>query len=68
VQTTAEMIIDPTLADPLERVLHRASASLLAIDIDIYEQPIHHRRRCVVLEDFARHHVAAVTGRIADRE
>ena len=41
---------------------------LLAIDFDVDEQLIHHRRGVVVLEALVRHHVAPVAGRIADRE
>ena len=41
---------------------------LLAIDFDVDEQLVHHPRGGVVLEAFMRHHVAPVTGRIADRE
>ena len=42
--------------------------AFLAIDFDVDEQLVHHRRGGVVLEAFVRHHVAPVTGRIADRK
>ena len=41
---------------------------LLAIDLDVDEQLVHHARGRLVLEAFVRHHVAPVTGRVADRE
>ena len=41
---------------------------LLAIDLDVDEQLVHHRRGGVVLEALVRHHVAPVAGGVADRE
>ena len=41
---------------------------LLTVDLDVDEQLVHHPRGGVVLETFVRHHVAPVTGGIADRE
>ncbi len=41
---------------------------LLAIDFDVDEQLVHHARGGVILETLMRHHVAPMTGRIADRE
>ncbi len=41
---------------------------LLAVDFDIDEQLVHHRRRRLVLEGLVRHHVAPVAGGIADRQ
>src|SRR5262249_11695994 len=40
----------------------------LAIDLDVDEQLVHHRRRRLVLEALVRHDVAPVAGRIADRQ
>ena len=42
--------------------------SLLAIDLDVDEQPVHQLSRRRVFEGLVRHHMAPVTGRIADRE
>jgi hypothetical protein len=42
--------------------------TLLAVDLDVDEQPVHHRRHLGVLETVVRHHVAPVAGRIADRQ
>ncbi len=41
---------------------------LLAIDLDVDEQVVHHARGRLVLETLVRHHVAPVARRIADRE
>ncbi len=41
---------------------------LLAVDLDVDEQLVHHARRRLVLEALVRHHVAPVTSRVADRE
>ena len=41
---------------------------LLAVDLDVDEQLVHHRRRRVVLEALVRHDVAPVAGGIADRQ
>jgi len=41
---------------------------LLAVDLDVDEQRIHHLGGGVVLEALVRHHVAPVAGRVADRE
>ena len=41
---------------------------LLAVDLDVDEQLVHHARRRLVLEALVRHHVAPVAGRVADRE
>ena len=41
---------------------------LLAVDLDVHEPVVHERRRLLVLEGLVRHHVAPVTGRVADRE
>ena len=42
--------------------------SLLAVDLDAHERRVHRRRHVVVLERLVRHHVAPVTGRVADAE
>ena len=42
--------------------------ALLAVDLDVDERRVHHRRGRLVLERLVRHDVAPVTGRIADRE
>ena len=42
--------------------------ALLAIDFDVDEQLIHHRRGRFVLETLVRHHVAPVAGGVSDRE
>ena len=41
---------------------------LLAVDLDVDEQPVHHGRRRVVLEALVGHDMAPVAGGIADRE
>ena len=41
---------------------------LLAVDLDVDEQLVHHARGRLVLEALVRHHVAPVAGRVADRE
>ena len=41
--------------------------SLFAVDLDVDEQLVHHRRGRRVLERFVRHHVAPVARRVADR-
>ena len=41
---------------------------LLAVDLDVDEQAVHHRRHLGILEAVVRHHMAPVTGRIADRQ
>ena len=41
---------------------------LLAIDLDVDEEVVHHRRDRRVLEAFMRHHVAPVARGVADRE
>ena len=41
---------------------------LLAVDFDVDEQLVHHRRGRFVLEGFVRHHVAPVAGGVADRQ
>ena len=41
---------------------------LLAVDLDVDEQLVHHARGGVVLEALVRHDVAPVAGRVADRE
>ena len=41
---------------------------LLAVDLDVDEQPVHHGRRRGVLEALVRHDVAPVAGGVADRE
>ena len=42
--------------------------ALLAVDFDVDEQLVHHRRGGVVLEALVRHDVAPVAGGVADRE
>ncbi len=42
--------------------------ALLAIDLDVDEQLVHHRRDFGILERLVRHDVAPVAGRVADRE
>ena len=42
--------------------------TFFAIDLDVDEAGIHHRRDGFVFETFMRHHVAPVTGGITDRE
>jgi hypothetical protein len=42
--------------------------ALLAIDLDVDEQAVHHRRHALVLEGFVGHDVAPVAGRIAYRK
>ena len=41
---------------------------LLAVDLDVHEQAVHHSRGRGVLEGLVRHDVAPVAGRIADRQ
>jgi len=41
---------------------------LFAVDLDVHEQAIHHRRGLGVLEGFVGHHVAPMAGRIAHRQ
>ena len=41
---------------------------LLAIDLDVDEELVHHRRGRLVLEALMRHHMAPVAGRVADRQ
>ena len=41
---------------------------LLAVDLDVHEQVVHHAGRRVVLEALVRHDVAPVAGGIADRQ
>ena len=41
---------------------------LLAVDLDVDEQVVHHRRHLGVLEALVGHHVAPVAGRVAHRE
>ena len=41
---------------------------LLAVDLDVHEQPVHQLRGLGVLERLVRHHVAPVAGGVADRE
>jgi hypothetical protein len=41
---------------------------LLAVHLDADEALVHERRGCLVLERLALHHVAPVTGRVADAE
>jgi len=48
----------------VERIDIRA---LLAVDLDAYEQLVHQRRRALVLERLTLHHMAPVTGGVADR-
>ena len=42
--------------------------ALLAIDLDVDEELVHDRGTGRILEGFVCHHVAPVTGRVADRE
>ena len=42
--------------------------ALLAVDLDVDEELVHHARGVVVLETLVRHHVAPVAGRVADGE
>ena len=42
--------------------------ALLPIHLDIHEQLVHDSGCCRIFERFVRHHVAPVTGRVADRE
>ena len=42
--------------------------TLLAVDLDVDEQLVHHPRRRLVLEALVRHDVAPVTGGVADRK
>ena len=42
--------------------------TLLAVDLDVDEQAVHHRRGRVVLEALVGHDVAPVAGGVADRE
>src|SRR5262245_5902410 len=42
--------------------------TLLAVDFDVDEEVVHYCRSGVVLEALVRHHMAPVTGGIADRE
>ncbi len=42
--------------------------ALLAVDLDVDEEIVHHRRSRLVLEAFVRHHMAPVAGGIADRQ
>ena len=42
--------------------------SLLAVDLHVDEQLVHHRRGRRVLEGLVGHHVAPVAGRVADRQ
>ena len=60
----------PLLAESRERILVKAVdiGPLLAVDLDVHEEPIHQCRSLRVLEAFPRHHVAPVAGRIARRE
>ena len=41
---------------------------LLAVDLDVDEEAVHHLRDLGILERLVRHHVAPVAGRVADRE
>ena len=41
---------------------------LLAVDLDVDEELVHHRGDRRVLERLVRHHVAPVAGRVADRQ
>ncbi len=41
---------------------------LLAVHLDVYEQPVHQRGCFGVLEGFVGHHVAPMTGGVADRQ
>src|ERR1700731_5466415 len=41
---------------------------LLAIDLYIHKERVHHRSGCFVLKAFMRHHMAPVAGSISDRE
>ena len=40
----------------------------LAIDLDVHEELVHHRRCFGVFETLMRHHVAPMAGGIADRQ
>ena len=42
--------------------------ALLAVDLDIHEQAVHHRRHFCIFEGFVCHHMAPVTGGIAYRK
>ena len=42
--------------------------ALLAVDLDVDEEVVHHLRRRLVLEALMRHHVAPMAGGVADRE
>jgi hypothetical protein len=42
--------------------------ALLAVDLDVDEQLVHHRGGGRILEALVGHHVAPVAGRVADRE
>ncbi len=42
--------------------------ALLAVDLDVDEQLVHHRRGGVVLEALMGHHVAPMAGGVADRQ
>ena len=58
----------------LAQVMHRRHVDLidvgplLAVDLDVDEQVVHHARGVVVLEALVRHHVAPVAGGVADRQ
>ena len=42
--------------------------ALLAVDLDVDEEVVHHARGLCVLEALMRHHVAPMAGGVADRE
>ena len=42
--------------------------AFLAVDLDVDEELVHHRRDAVVLETLVRHHVTPVARSVADRE
>ena len=42
--------------------------SLLPVDLDVDEMPVHQRGGVVVFEAFVRHYMAPVAGRVADRQ
>ena len=58
------------LADLMQRVhVDRVHVrALLAVDLDVDEQVVHHRRGRLVLEALMRHDVAPMAGGVADRE
>ena len=63
-QRPAAMLTELMQRIHIERIDIRA---LLAVDLDVDEQLVHHCCRCRIFEALMRHHMAPVAGRIADR-